>query len=120
MPTANTRRHDRHAMCGKMRGHEAAHVRWFAFSGPDSLDNGLALCSLHHKLFDLGMLGLNTSLTVMVSARFTARPLAGPAIYDLHGRELSPRAGTAVPAPGHISWHTRQVFKGEPLVLRSN
>ena len=105
---------------GASVGIEAAHVRWFAFSGPDSLDNGLALCSLHHKLFDLGMLGLNTSLTVMVSARFTARPLAGPAIYDLHGRELSPRAGTAVPAPGHISWHTRQVFKGEPLVLRSN
>src|SRR5215469_11827426 len=22
--------------------------------GPDSLDNGLAMCSLHHKLFDLG------------------------------------------------------------------
>ena len=94
---------------------EAAHVRWFAFGGPDSADNGLALCSLHHKLFDLGMLGLNTSLTVVVSARFSARTLAGRAIYDLHGRELSPRPGTARPALSHISWHTRQVFKGEPL-----
>lgn len=101
---------------GASVGIEAAHVRWFAFSGPDSLDNGLALCSLHHKLFDLGMLGLGARLTVMVSARFTARTLAGRAIYDLHGRELTPRPGTAVPAPRHISWHTRQVFKGEPLV----
>ena len=32
---------------------EAAHVRWFAFNGPDALDDGLALCALHHKLFDL-------------------------------------------------------------------
>jgi putative restriction endonuclease len=95
-------------------GIEAAHVRWFAFSGPDSLDNGLALCSLHHKLFDLGMLGLDTRLTVMVSARFTARTLAGRTIYDLHGRELSPRPGTPVPGPV-TSWHTRQVLKGEPL-----
>jgi putative restriction endonuclease len=100
---------------GASVGIEAAHVRWFAFGGPDSLDNGLALCSLHHKLFDLGMLGLNTRLTVMVSARFSARTLAGRAIYDLHERELSPRPGTAMPTLTHVSWHVRQVFKGEPL-----
>ena len=34
-------------------GVEAAYVRWFSFDGPDSLDNGLALCVLlHHKLFE--------------------------------------------------------------------
>ncbi len=29
----------------------AAHVQWFnvGVGGPDNLDNGLALCSLHHK-----------------------------------------------------------------------
>jgi len=97
---------------GASVGLEAAHVRWLAFSGPDSLDTGLALCSLHHTLSGLGMLGLDARLTVMVSARFT---LAGRAIYDLHGRELAPRPGTAVPALRHISWHTSQVFKGEPL-----
>jgi putative restriction endonuclease len=100
---------------GASVGIEAAHVRWFAFDGPDSLDNGLALCSLHHKLFDLGVLGLGNGLKVMVSARFSARTLAGRAIYDLHGRELSPRPGTAVPAAHHVSWHAQQVFKGNPL-----
>lgn len=39
-------------------GIEAAHVRWFKLGGPDDLDNGFALCSLHHKLFDRGALGL--------------------------------------------------------------
>jgi putative restriction endonuclease len=100
---------------GASVGIEAAHVRWFAFNGPDSLDNGLALCSLHHKLFDLGMLGLSNGKRVMVSARFSARTLAGRAIYDLHGRALSPRPGTALPATNHVSWHAQQVFKGDPL-----
>lgn len=33
---------------------DAAHVKWHQAGGPDTEDNGLALCSLHHKLLDLG------------------------------------------------------------------
>jgi putative restriction endonuclease len=100
---------------GATAGVEAAHVRWFAFDGPDSLDNGLALCALHHKLFDLGALGLDTRFRVMVSAKFSARTPAGRAVYSLHGCQLAPRPGTPLPAPGHVRWHGQQVFKGEPL-----
>lgn len=100
---------------GASAGIEAAHVRWFAFDGPDTLDNGLALCALHHKLFDLGALGLDPGLRVLVSAGFTARTTSGRAVYDLHGLELSPRPGTPVPAAGHLRWHADQVFKGQPL-----
>src|ERR1039458_7420095 len=32
-------------------GIDAAHVRWWAAAGPDEVANGIALCSLHHKLF---------------------------------------------------------------------
>ena len=100
---------------GASVGIEAAHVRWFAFDGPDALDNGPALCALHHKLFDLGALGLSLGLQVMVSAKFSARTPVGRAACDLHGHQLAPRPGTAMPAAAHITWHTRQVFKGEPL-----
>jgi putative restriction endonuclease len=103
---------------GASVGIEAAHVRWFAFEGPDTLDNGLALCALHHKLFDLGVLGLTAGsrgLSVLVSNRFSARTAAGRAVYGLHGVALSPRPGTAVPAIAHVDWHHRQVFKGEAL-----
>lgn len=31
---------------------EAAHIKWRQAGGPDLEVNGLALCSLHHKLFD--------------------------------------------------------------------
>jgi len=102
-------------LAGASAGIDAAHVRWFNFDGPDDLDNGLALCALHHKLFDLGALGLELNLRVLVSAVFTARTLAGQAVYELHGRLLTPRPGTITPSADHITWHTREVFKGKPL-----
>lgn len=37
---------------------EAAHVRWHSQQGPDEMANALALCALHHALFDLGVLGV--------------------------------------------------------------
>ena len=65
----------------------------------------------------MGALDLDAGLRVLVSVIFSARTAAGRAIYDLHGRELKPRPGTAAPAPGHVSWHTREVFKGESLTV---
>ncbi|HUZ25349.1 MAG TPA: HNH endonuclease, partial [Streptosporangiaceae bacterium] len=102
-------------LAGASAGIDAAHVRWFSFDGPDDLDNGLALCVLHHKLFDLGVLGLDTAMRVLVSAVFTARTSAGQSVYELHGRQLAPRPGTIIPAASHVSWHSREVFKGRPL-----
>jgi putative restriction endonuclease len=81
---------------------------------PDAIDNGLAQCSLHHKLFDRGALGLNANLKVLVSTRFTARTTAGRA-YEPNGRPLNPRPGTPPPAVEHIAWHSEQVFKGVGL-----
>ncbi|WP_371821269.1 phosphorothioated DNA-binding restriction endonuclease [Blastococcus sp. PRF04-17] len=97
-------------------GVEAAHIRWFKLDGPDTLDNGLALCSLHHKLFDRGMLGLDDDMGVVVSQRFSARTPFGRFVYDLHGRRLKPRPGTPEPAAEHVRWHQEQVFHGSPLV----
>lgn len=96
-------------------GLEAAHIRWFKLDGPDTLDNGLALCSLHHKLFDRGMLGLDDDLAVVVSQRFSARTPHGRALYELHGRPLTPRPGTPLPADEFVQWHRDQVFFGLPL-----
>ena len=102
-------------LAGASIGVDAAHVRWWAFDGPNTLDNGLALCTLHHKLFDIGVLGLDPSMRILVSAAFTARTRAGRAIYDLHSQVLVPRPGTPTPALVHVNWHKREVFKGNPL-----
>ncbi|MBH1933033.1 HNH endonuclease [Streptomyces sp. AV19] len=95
-------------------GLEAAHVRWWAFAGPDVVSNGLCLCSLHHRLFDRGVLGLTEERRITVSRRFTGRSEAARVqVLELGGRALlGPRAGGAPVAGEHIVWHTRQVFRG--------
>ena len=46
---------------------EASHIRWRQADGPDVVINGLALCSLHHKLFDRGAFTLSQQLQILVS-----------------------------------------------------
>ena len=43
-------------------GIEAAHIRWHSQQGPDEITNALALCALHHTLFDLNYFPLKKSL----------------------------------------------------------
>ncbi|MFC5954746.1 phosphorothioated DNA-binding restriction endonuclease [Streptomyces pratens] len=115
-------------------GLEAAHVRWWAFDGPDHVDNGLCLCSLHHKLFDKGVLGVGWgsprssgvesggeaesggSHRILVSQRFVGHGAAARAqVTELSGRPLiGPQPGTAPVAATHRSWHIEQVFRGDP------
>ncbi|MEU4653249.1 phosphorothioated DNA-binding restriction endonuclease [Streptomyces sp. NPDC023723] len=97
-------------------GLEAAHVRWWAFDGPDDVENGLCLCSLHHKLFDKGVLGVGDDHRILVSQRFVGHsPAARTHVTALAGRPLiGPQPGARPVAAAHRDWHTRQVFHGEP------
>ncbi|MFE5186550.1 phosphorothioated DNA-binding restriction endonuclease [Streptomyces sp. NPDC056628] len=97
-------------------GLEAAHVRWWAFGGPDDVDNGLCLCSLHHKLFDKGVLGIGDGHRILVSQRFVGHsPAALEHVIALAGRPLvGPQPGIRPIAPAHRDWHARQVFHGSP------
>ncbi|MFC7883817.1 phosphorothioated DNA-binding restriction endonuclease [Streptomyces sp. NPDC057376] len=97
-------------------GLEAAHVRWWAFGGPDETENGLCLCSLHHKLFDKGVLGVGGDRRILVSQRFVGHsPAAREHVIALAGRPLiGPQPGSRPVAAAHRDWHARQVFHGEP------
>ena len=94
-------------------GLEAAHVRWFNIGGPDSIDNGLCLCSMHHKLLDKGVIGITHERTVAVSARFVGiGPVAEQLVLSQLGKAISePLAGIPAPAQEHIDWHTAEVFR---------
>ncbi|WP_405848547.1 HNH endonuclease [Streptomyces niveus] len=93
-------------------GLEAAHVRWHSQDGPEDVGNGLALCSLHHTLFDLGVLGLLPDLRIQVSQLYVARSRAGQVIDDLHGESVAtPRPGQPPVRPEFVLWHGQQVFK---------
>jgi hypothetical protein len=82
--------------------------------GPDEVANALALCTLHHALLDLGVLGVKVDLQVVVSPLYVARTPAGQAVHALHGAALRrPQPNQPAPAAAHLSWHSRLVFKGD-------
>ena len=107
------------AMCGfdGALGHypvgiEAAHVRWHSQHGPDEITNALALCALHHALFDLGVLGITEDRRICVSSLYVARNEAGRAVDALAGKPLLiPRPHQPTVDIVYISWHHHQVFK---------
>jgi putative restriction endonuclease len=94
-------------------GLEAAHVRWFTDGGPNEVSNGLCLCSIHHKLFDRGVLGISHSYRVAVSGHFIGRSKAAEQLVTLlTDREISkPLKGYPPVAANNVQWHTREVFR---------
>jgi putative restriction endonuclease len=94
-------------------GIEAAQVRWHSQRGPDEIPNALALCALHHALFDLGVLGITKERQIRVSSLYVARNEAGRAVDALAGKPLLiPRPRQPAVDVVYISWHHQQVFKG--------
>ncbi|MEU8119109.1 phosphorothioated DNA-binding restriction endonuclease [Spirillospora sp. NPDC049024] len=98
---------------GTAVGLDAAHVRWWAFDGPDDISNGICLCALHHKLFDKGALGIADDRRVTVSAHFVGRgPAARDQVHALVGRPITaPQNAFPDVDEQHIAWHGREVFR---------
>jgi putative restriction endonuclease len=95
-------------------GLDAAHVRWWAYGGPDTIDNGIALCALHHRALDRGVVSVSLDHRVIVSRRFNGSGRARELIIDLAGKPLHPpQHGLPVPAADHLAWHGTEVFNGE-------
>ena len=67
---------------------EAAHIKWHAASGPDTEDNGLAMCSLHHKLFDRGAFTVEPDLVMLVSEKANGTIGFNEWLMDFHGKPI--------------------------------
>ena len=97
---------------GSPVGIDAAHVRMRAHQGPDQISNGVALCALHHRLFDRGVLGLSEDLRILVSQYFLQSD--GGVAYntkDLLGEPMRrPQGGYEPPALPHVKWHFQNLF----------
>ena len=95
-------------------GIDAAHVKMRSHSGPDRIDNGLALCALHHRLFDRGALGLDEDRQILVSQHMMLREDESPVpIKDLAGAPMRlPQPGYEAPAVPFVRWHYRNLFVG--------
>ena len=95
-------------------GIDAAHVQMRSHRGPDRIDNGLALCVLHHRLFDRGALGLDEDLRILVSQHMILREEESPVpVKELVGAPIRrPQPGYDTPAVSHVRWHYRNLFVG--------
>jgi putative restriction endonuclease len=96
-------------------GLEAAHIKWHAAGGPDVLDNGVALCTFHHKAVDRGALGLSGNLEILVSQEVNGNPIVTDWLIRYAGQPLrQPQAGEPVPNFKFITWHRNEVFHDPP------
>jgi len=100
-------------------GLEAAHIQWHTVGGPDVEQNGLSLCALHHKLFDLGAFTLEpSSLKVVFSehAMSGSRGMTGELKH--HGQDLlRPVGEKSLPDSNFVKWNWVNVFKREARML---
>lgn len=93
-------------------GIEAAHVMWHMAGGPDSEDNGVALCTFHHKAFDRGALGLDDDRRILVSEEVRGGQAVEQWLLRFAGAPLRPPLpGRPHPAERFVRWHRKEVFR---------
>lgn len=94
-------------------GLEAAHIKWFQARGPDVVPNGIALCSLHHKVFDLGAFTiLPGGYQMIFSQQLNGSDDSAGRILAYHGASLIlPQSPDYLPQPEFLDWHRKQIFK---------
>lgn len=97
---------------GALVGLEAAHIRWKQYGGPCEVNNGLALCSVHHSAFDKGAIGIDEDLKIQISGGVNRSPIVDQLFWALEGQRLHlPKDKMLWPADRFIEWHQTQVFK---------
>ena len=97
-------------------GLDAAHIKWRQANGPDTTRNGIALCVIHHKLFDLGAFTIDNDLMVIVSDRICGGSHLDTLLIAHHKRPAaSATQHDQRPHPSFLQWHRMQVFKERPL-----
>ena len=96
-------------------GLEAAHVKWWAYGGPDQVQNGLALCGFHHKALDRGAWGLEAGepgYRILISSEVHGRSDAVRWLRDYRGKGLQvPQRTDWLLDAKFVRWHTNEVFR---------
>ena len=93
-------------------GVEACHIKWQNHNGPNDINNGLALCSLHQRLFDRGVLTLSTDYEVLISEYANGSVGFEEWLMRFHGKTINtPQRACYYPDENYINWHLKEVFK---------
>ena len=74
----------------------------------------MALCSLHHKIFDLGAFTLSPKGVLLVSDQANGSAGLQETLLSHHGKKLrTPQRPEWAPHSSFVGWHEKEVFKGE-------
>jgi putative restriction endonuclease len=92
---------------------EAAHIMWHQAGGPDIESNGLALCSIHHKMLDRGAFTVAGDHRVLVSQEVFGSSGMEEHLLRHHGNGIrAPQSQEYIADPKYLDWHGREVFRG--------
>jgi len=92
-------------------GLEAAHIKWHQAGGPCIESNGLALCSIHHKMFDRGAFTLSDKFEILVSENVNGSQGVDEWLLKYHGGRIRrPQSPSYSPEFHFLRWHRDQVF----------
>jgi putative restriction endonuclease len=88
----------------------AAHIRPVEASGPDIVNNGIALSGTAHWMFDRGLISLSDDLLILVSRQVNdldaVRTFINPSGYA-----FPPLRNSERPHPHFLHWHREHCFK---------
>ncbi len=94
-------------------------MRCWTHGGPNEVDNRLSLCSIHHKLFDKGVLGIAADHKVAVSEHFIGRSPAAEQLVPFPCRpaDISTAEGATRRSPLRTRPGTRAKSSVRPPAL---
>ena len=93
-------------------GLDAAHIKWHQARGPHTEDNGLALCVLHHKIFDRGAITVSNDYQILVSQEVHGSNGLNEWLLRFHCKKMNmPQSPAFAPKKDYLDWHFREVFK---------
>lgn len=93
---------------------EAAHIKWHQAGGPDIEENGIALCAMHHKLYDRGVFTINTSYEFIVTEEAHGTNGFIEWLKRYHGNQIrQPINPLYQSSESFLEWHVREVFRGQ-------
>lgn len=97
---------------GPTLGVESSHILWPQAGGRNEVSNGLALTTLHRKLFQLGVFTVDLSYRVRVSPVAKGPEAFISALKRFEGKKISlPTDAKLRPSHKSLEWHRKEVWR---------
>ena len=97
---------------GQATGIDAGHIHWRAHRGPNVVENGIAVCKLHHWAFDKGILGIDQHARIRLADAFVAQQDGGLPLESLVNRGLAVEPRNKSIGSRFLEWHRNNVYLG--------